>query len=101
MSERNACRVVKRPRGTQRYYPTQRYDEDALTQAIIVLASQYGRYGYRRITALLQRVGWQIGKDRVERIWRREGLKVPQAGGQEGDCGSICSMPTMSGVTIS
>jgi transposase InsO family protein len=66
------------PRGTQRYRPTQREDEDALTQAIIVLASQYGRYGYRRITALLNRVGWQVSKDRVERIWRREGLKVPQ-----------------------
>ena len=47
-------------------------------QAIIQFASQYGRYGYRRITALLQRVGWKVGKDRVERIWRREGLKVPQ-----------------------
>jgi len=42
------------------------------------LASRYGRYGYRRITALLKRAGWQVGKDRVERIWRREGLKVPQ-----------------------
>ena len=42
------------------------------------LASQYGRYGYRRITALLKRDGWQVGKDRVESIWRREGLKVPQ-----------------------
>jgi putative transposase len=66
------------PRGTQRYRPTQREDEDALTQAIVVLASQYGRYGYRRITALLNRAGWQVGKDRVERIWRREGLKVPK-----------------------
>jgi putative transposase len=66
------------PRGTQRYRPTQREDEDALTQAIVALASQYGRYGYRRITALLQRAGWQVGKDRVERIWRREGLKVPK-----------------------
>jgi putative transposase len=66
------------PRGTQRYRPTQREDEDALTQAIITLASQYGRYGYRRITALLQRSGWKVGKDRVERIWRREGLKVPK-----------------------
>jgi putative transposase len=60
------------PRGTQRYRPTQREDEDRLTQAIIQLASQYGRYGYRRITALLQHAGWQVGKDRVERIWRRE-----------------------------
>ena len=58
--------------------PTQRDDEDTLTQAIVTLASQYGRYGYRRITALLKRTGWQVGKDRVERIWRREGLKVPQ-----------------------
>jgi putative transposase len=77
-SERRACRLVNQPRGTQRYRPTQRADEDALTQEIIDLASQYGRYGYRRITALLQRAGWQVGKDRVERIWRREGLKVPQ-----------------------
>ena len=66
------------PRGTQRYRAIRREDEDALTQAIIQLASQYGRYGYRRITALLKRAGWRVGKDRVERIWRREGLKVPQ-----------------------
>jgi len=64
------------PRGRQRYRPTQREDEDVLTQAIVTLASHYGRYGYRRITALLQRSGWKVGKDRVERIWRREGLKV-------------------------
>ena len=60
------------------YQPIQRDDEDLLTRAIIELASQYGRYGYRRITALLQRAGWHVSKDRVERIWRREGLKVPQ-----------------------
>ncbi len=42
------------------------------------MASAYGRYGYRRITALLRDAGWQVGKDRVQRIWRREGLKVPQ-----------------------
>jgi len=78
MSERRACQLVNQPRGTQRYRPTQREDEDRLTQAIIALASQYGRYGYRRITALLRRAGWRLGKDRVERIWRREGLKVPK-----------------------
>jgi transposase InsO family protein len=78
MSGRRACQLANQPRGTQRYQPTQREDEDRLTQAIITLASQYGRYGYRRITALLKRAGWQVGKDRVERIWRREGLKVPQ-----------------------
>jgi len=78
MSERRACQLANQPRGTQRYQPTQREDEDALTRAIITLASQYGRYGYRRITAELHKAGWQVGKDRVERIWRREGLKVPQ-----------------------
>jgi putative transposase len=62
--------LVNQPRGTQRYRPTQREDEDRLTQAIIALAKQYGRYGHRRITALLKRTGWQVGKKRVERIWR-------------------------------
>ena len=55
-----------------------RLDEDELTRAVMALAAQYGRYGYRRITALLQSSGWPVGKDRVQRIWRREGLKVPQ-----------------------
>ena len=54
-----------------------RADEDALTQAIIGLASEYGRYGYRRITWLLRDAGGAVGTDRVQRIWRREGLKVP------------------------
>ena len=58
--------------------PLRRVDEDALTTAIIALAGQYGRYGYRRVTALLNHGGWPVGKDRVQRIWRREGLKVPQ-----------------------
>src|SRR5579863_9559407 len=78
MSERHACRLVGQWRATQRYRLIHRTDEDVLTEAIIQLASEYGRYGYRRITALLQEAGWQVGKDRVERIWRREGLKVPQ-----------------------
>ena len=78
MSERHACRLLGQWRGTQRYEPDPRLDEDALTRAVIALGTQYGRYGYRRITALLQIAGWEVGKDRVQRIWRREGLKVPQ-----------------------
>ncbi|HUD54408.1 MAG TPA: IS3 family transposase [Terracidiphilus sp.] len=78
VSERRACRVVRQWRGTQRYLPLRRTDEDELTQAILALAVKYGRYGYRRITVLLKSAGWQVGKDRVQRIWRREGLKVPQ-----------------------
>ena len=78
VSERVACRVAGQPRSVQRYAPMQRSDEDALTRDIVSLAGQYGRYGYRRITALLTEQGWFVGKDRVQRIWRREGLKVPK-----------------------
>ena len=63
---------------TQRYQPIVIDDEGLLTVAIIRLAGQYGRYGYRRITALLRTAGWRVNHKRVERIWRREGLKVPR-----------------------
>lgn len=49
-----------------------------MTKNIIRLAGEYGRYGYRRITALLRAEGWHVNAKRVQRIWRREGLKVPQ-----------------------
>jgi putative transposase len=78
VSERFACRVLGQHRSTQRKVPRGRADEDALTADIIALASRYGRYGYRRITILLREVGWAVNVKRVERIWRREGLKVPQ-----------------------
>ena len=78
VSERRACRVLRQPRSTQRYAPQTAEDESALAERTIELASAYGRYGYRQVTRLLQREGWQVGEDRVERIWRQEGLKVPQ-----------------------
>ena len=53
-------------------------EEKRLTARIVELASIYGRYGYRRITALLVGEGWRVNHKRVERIWRREGLKVPR-----------------------
>ena len=77
VSERRACRVIGQHRSTQRKRPNGRAGEDALTKAIIRLAEQYGRYGYRRITALLRAEGWPVNAKRVQRIWRREGLKVP------------------------
>ncbi len=55
-----------------------RADEDALTHAIVAIAARYGRFGYRRITKLVNDAGWPVGTDRVQRIWRREGLKVPK-----------------------
>src|SRR3712207_3195289 len=78
VSERLACRVLGQHRSTQRKVLKESEDEAALTADIIALATQYGRYGYRRITALLRDAGWWVNKKRVERIWRREGLKVPQ-----------------------
>ena len=77
VSERRACRVISQARTTQRRRPRIRSDEDALTGRIVELASAYGRYGYRRITALLRREGWRVNHKRVERIWRQAGLKVP------------------------
>ncbi len=77
MSERFACRVLGQHRSTQRKIARTPDDEAALTADIIALALQYGRYGYRRIAAMLHDAGWAVNLKRVERIWRREGLKVP------------------------
>jgi transposase InsO family protein len=77
VSERMACRVLGQHRSTQRKIPTTPDDEAALTTDIVALAIQYGRYGYRRIAAMLRQAGWTVNLKRVERIWRREGLKVP------------------------
>ena len=77
ISERRACRALGQHRSTQRKVPRGRDDEEALTADIIALALEYGRYGYRKITALLRAAGWVVNPKRVERIWRREGLKVP------------------------
>jgi transposase InsO family protein len=78
VSERRACSTLGQHRSTQRRVPSGRDDEERLTADIIALARQYGRYGYRRVTAMLGDAGWQVNHKRVERIWRREGLKVPQ-----------------------
>ncbi len=78
ISERRACAVLGQHRSTQRKAPRGADDEAALTADIIDLAKRYGRYGYGRIAALLRAAGWTVNRKRVERIWRREGLKVPQ-----------------------
>ena len=78
VSQRRACRSVGQVRSTQWRRLRITDDEHALTSAIVDLARRYGRYGYRRITALLRAQGWHVNHKRVARIWRREGLKVPQ-----------------------
>ena len=89
VSERLACRVLGQHRSTQGKAPSGRADETALTADIVALATEYGRYGYRRSChrraigpsddgdAMLDAAGWAVNVKRVERIWRREGLKVP------------------------
>ena len=64
-------------RSAQRRLPVGRADEDRLVADMIELTRQYGRYGYRRIAALLRDAGWFVNDKRVERLWRREGLKAP------------------------
>ena len=78
MSERRACQVLSQHRSTQRRKRCVPSDEPRLLKRIVELASDYGRYGYRRVTALLRREGWTVNHKRVERLWRQEGLKVPQ-----------------------
>ena len=77
VSERRVCRVLGQHRSTQRRLPRGRADEERLIADMIELTRQYGRYGYRRVAALLRDTGWQVNDKRVERLWRREGLKVP------------------------
>ena len=109
MGERRACRVVRQWRGTQRYLPLRRTDEDQLTQAILALAVKYGRYGYRRITALLQHAGRPVGKDECSGSGDEKGSRCRRSSGHEDVCGwetvpvSGCdrSRGIMCGATIS
>ena len=78
ISERRVCRVIGQPRSTQRGDPVVSDDEECLRVEIIRLSSKYGRYGYRQITGILKGEGFRVNHKRVERIWREEGLKVPQ-----------------------
>ena len=77
VSERRACRVLDQPRSTQRREKHIPSDEPRLIRRIVQLASEYGRYGYRRVTALLRAEGW-----RVNHKCRARNLDV-QCGGVE------------------
>ncbi len=70
--------MLDQARNTQRRCGDMTREEALLVADITSLAARYGRYGYRRITALLNDKGWRVNHKRVERIWRREGLRVPK-----------------------
>jgi transposase InsO family protein len=78
VSERRACEVLDQPRASQRYEPKPREDEGALVKRTLELVRQRPRFGYRRIAALLRAESWRASATRIYRLWRREGLKVPQ-----------------------
>ena len=78
VSERRACEVVDQPRSSQRYEAKPRDDEEALVKQMRELAGQRPRFGYRRIAVLLRRESWRASNTRILRLWRQEGLKVPQ-----------------------
>lgn len=77
VSERRACKILGQLRSTQRYLKVANPFKENLRDRVVDLASEYGRYGYRKVTGLLNMEGWAVGKDRVYTIWREEGLKVP------------------------
>jgi putative transposase len=77
VSERRACQVLGQPRSTQRRERHIPSDEPRLIREMIDLATQFGRYGYRRITELLRSRGWSVNHKRIERLWRQEALKIP------------------------
>jgi putative transposase len=76
-SERRACWIIGLARSTLQYKAAPKYDQDALRLALIRLAKQYGRYGYRKIAKLLRIEGWHVNHKKVERIWGVEGLQLP------------------------
>ena len=78
MSQRRACRVTGQHRATQRYERSMVSDEAKLVNEMRRLAARHPRFGSPRILQLLIAEGWRVNHKRVERLWRREGLKVPQ-----------------------
>ncbi|QDV34381.1 Rhodopirellula transposase [Tautonia plasticadhaerens] len=77
VSRRRACKVLGQARSTQRRAPAVPDDEARLVARMVELACEYGRYGHRRVTALLRAEGFDVNRKRLGRLWRREGLKVP------------------------
>jgi putative transposase len=78
VSQRRACQVLGQCRSTRRRAPEVPDDEPRPVARMVELAGEYGRYGDRRVTALLRAEGFKVNHRRIERPWRREGLKVPQ-----------------------
>ncbi len=77
VSERRACKVIGQLRSTNRYIAKPNVFKENLRERVVAIATEFGRYGYRKVTDMLNNEGFTVGKDRVYTIWREEGLKVP------------------------
>jgi putative transposase len=78
LSERRACQITGQHRSTQRHLPSRAFDDGALRSRLRELSRERPRWGYRRAHATLRGEGWGINRKRVQRLWREEGLRVPQ-----------------------
>ena len=78
VSERRACQVIGQSRSSQRYRLRERSDEKSLLGRMRQLSRRHPRFGYRRIWVLLRQEEWRVNRKRVRRLWRENGLKVPQ-----------------------
>jgi putative transposase len=78
LSERRACQAIDQPRSTQRYVGQRASIDSTLSCRMSELSRENPRYGYRRVWALLRREGWEVNKKRVLRLWREQGLKIPE-----------------------
>ncbi len=78
LSERRACKLITINRATKRYTPKINNIDEVITPRVIYYASKYGRYGYKRVTALVRAEGYKVNHKRIYKIWRKEGLKVPK-----------------------
>jgi putative transposase len=75
MSQRRAARLIPVERMTLRYEP-HRDPQEALRIRLRELAGSRVRYGYRRLTVLLKREGWEVNAKRIYRLYIEEGLIV-------------------------
>lgn len=78
LSERRVCKAVGQARSTQRYRATRAATDRPLVEAMLKVAARHPRYGYRRVHAMLEQEGFRAGRDRVHRLWRTHGLRVPR-----------------------
>jgi transposase InsO family protein len=78
VSQRRACEVLNQSRSSQRYQPVVSDDEAPLVKRMLELVREFPRFGYRQIGRLLRNEGFVVNNKRIYRLWRREGLKVPQ-----------------------